>query len=319
MASLAPATFGAALAAARDASGAQHYPQGTLYVVATPIGNLADITLRALHVLQLVDAVACEDTRHTQSLLRAYGIDRPNAQLLAVHQHNEAEAAQAVAARLAQGERIAYVSDAGTPGVSDPGARLVAAVRAAGQRVLPLPGASSVTTLIGAAGLVADGGDGNASSAFVFAGFLPSKAGERDTAVQALAQEPRAVVLLEAPHRIEALARALAVLGERPITVGRELTKQFEEIATVPANTLPDWFAAGRDRTRGEFALVLHPMAVVGDDGAEGERVLRLLLAELPVKTAVRLAAEISGAPRNALYETALRIRNDGDAAGDAE
>jgi len=309
LASLAPASFGAALAAARDASGAQHYPQGTLYVVATPIGNLADITLRALHVLQLVDAVACEDTRHTQSLLRAYGIDRPGGQLLAVHQHNEAEAAQAVVARLAQGERIAYVSDAGTPGVSDPGARLVAAVRAAGQRVLPLPGASSVTTLVGAAGLVAAGDE---SSAFVFAGFLPTKAGERDAAVQALAQERRAVVLLEAPHRIEAVARALAVLGERRITVGRELTKQFEEIATVAAAELPAWFAAGRDRTRGEFALVLHPVAASSvDDGAEGERVLRLLMAELPVKTAVRLAAEISGAPRNALYETALRIRND--------
>ena len=312
MASLAPASFGAALAAARDAAGAQHYPQGTLYVVATPIGNLADITLRALHVLQLVDAIACEDTRHTQSLLRAYGIDRPGAQLLAVHQHNEAEAAQAVVARLAQGERIAYVSDAGTPGVSDPGARLAAAVRAAGQRVLPLPGASSVTTLVGAAGLVAEGGDANASSsAFVFAGFLPSKAGERDTAVQALSQEPRAVVLLEAPHRIENLARALATLGERRITVGRELTKQFEEIATVAARTLPDWFGADRDRIRGEFALVLHPVAVSGDGGAEGERVLRLLMAELPVKTAVKLAAEISGAPRNTLYELALRIRNE--------
>jgi len=312
LASLAPASFGAALAAARDAAGAQHYPQGTLYVVATPIGNLADITLRALHVLQLVDAIACEDTRHTQSLLRAYGIDRPGAQLLAVHQHNEAEAAQAVVARLAQGERIAYVSDAGTPGVSDPGARLAAAVRAAGQRVLPLPGASSVTTLVGAAGLVAEGGDANASSsAFVFAGFLPSKAGERDTAVQALSQEPRAVVLLEAPHRIENLARALATLGERRITVGRELTKQFEEIATVAARTLPDWFGADRDRIRGEFALVLHPVAVSGDGGAEGERVLRLLMAELPVKTAVKLAAEISGAPRNTLYELALRIRNE--------
>ncbi|MGJ3701926.1 16S rRNA (cytidine(1402)-2'-O)-methyltransferase [Variovorax sp. AFSI2.2] len=318
MASFAPASFGAVLAAARDASGAQHYPQGTLYVVATPIGNLADITLRALHVLQIVDAIACEDTRHTQSLLRAYGIDRPGGQLLAVHQHNEAEAAQTVVARLAQGERIAYVSDAGTPGVSDPGARLVAAVRAAGQRVLPLPGASSVTTLVGAAGLVAEGGsDGNASSAFVFAGFLPTKAGERDTAVQALAQEPRAVVLLEAPHRIEALARALAALGERRITVGRELTKQFEEIATVAAAELPGWFAAGRDRTRGEFALVLHPVAASTDDGAEGERVLRLLLAELPVKTAVRLAAEISGAPRNALYETALRIRSEAGSADD--
>jgi 16S rRNA (cytidine1402-2'-O)-methyltransferase len=313
LASLAPASFGAALGAARDAAGAQHYPQGTLYVVATPIGNLADITLRALHVLQLVDAIACEDTRHTQSLLRAYGIDRPGAQVLALHQHNEAEAAQAVVARLAQGERIAYVSDAGTPGVSDPGARLVAAVHAAGLRALPLPGASSVTTLVGAAGLVSDGSGDSASSAFVFAGFLPSKAGERDSAVQALAREPRAVVLLEAPHRIEPLARALAVLGERRVTVGRELTKQFEEIATLAASALPGWFAAERDRTRGEFALVLHPVAVAADDGAEGERVLRLLLAELPVKTAVKLAAEITGAPRNTLYDMALRIRNASD------
>lgn len=281
-------------------------------MVATPIGNLADITLRALHVLQMVDAVACEDTRHTQSLLRAYGIDRPGAQLLALHQHNESEAAQAVVARLAAGERIAYVSDAGTPGVSDPGARLVAAVREAGHRVLPLPGASSVTTLVGAAGLVAAGDPG---SGFVFAGFLPSKAGERDAAVLRLADEARSVVLLEAPHRIEALARALASLGERKVTVGRELTKQFEEIATVAAAALPDWFATSRDRTRGEFALVLHPRPTAVDDGAEGERVLRLLLAELPVKSAVRIAAEISGAPRNALYDAALRMRRDGDEA----
>jgi 16S rRNA (cytidine1402-2'-O)-methyltransferase len=305
--SLAHASFAAALQAARDAAGAQHYPEGTLYMVATPIGNLADITLRALHVLQRVDAVACEDTRHTQGLLRAYGIERPAAQLVALHQHNEAEAAQAVVARLAAGERIAYVSDAGTPGVSDPGARLAAAVRDAGLRVLPLPGASSVTTLVAAAGLVGGADEG----AFVFAGFLPSKAGERDAAVQALAAEPRSVVLLEAPHRIEALARALAVLGERRVTVGRELTKQFEEIATTTAAALPAWLAAGRDRTRGEFALVLHPRATAQDDGAEGERVLRLLLAELPLKSAVRLAAEISGAPRNALYELALRLRGE--------
>ncbi|WP_431274324.1 16S rRNA (cytidine(1402)-2'-O)-methyltransferase [Variovorax ureilyticus] len=308
MNSLAPASFGAALQAASDAAGAQHYPQGTLYVVATPIGNLADITLRALHVLQIVDAIACEDTRHTQSLLRAYGIDSPSARLLAVHQHNEAEAAQSVIARLANGERIAYVSDAGTPGVSDPGARLVAAVREAGLRVLPLPGASSVTTLVGAAGLVAEG---EPSSAFVFAGFLPSKAGERDAAVLALANEPRSVVLLEAPHRIEALARALAVLGDRRVTVGRELTKQFEEIATVTAASLPAWFAESRDRTRGEFALVLHPKPVTTGENGEGERVLRLLLAELPLKSAVRLAAEISGAPRNALYDEALRLRDE--------
>src|SRR5690606_33988718 len=137
--SLATASFGAALQAARDAAGAQHYPQATLYVVATPIGNLADISLRALHVLEMADAIACEDTRHTRSLLRAYGMDRPGAQLLALHQHNEAQAAEGVIAHLAQGERIAYVSDAGTPAVSDPGARLAAAVRAAGHRVLPLP------------------------------------------------------------------------------------------------------------------------------------------------------------------------------------
>ncbi|MDM0038780.1 16S rRNA (cytidine(1402)-2'-O)-methyltransferase [Variovorax sp. J22G21] len=307
MSSLAPASFGAALQAARDAAGAQHYPQGTLYVVATPIGNLADITLRALHVLEIVDAIACEDTRHTQSLLRAYGIDRPGARLLAVHQHNEAEAAQGVIARLAQGERIAYVSDAGTPGVSDPGARLTAAVREAGHRVLPLPGASSVTTLLSAAGLVGSEDDG---SAFVFAGFLPTKAGERDTAVQRLAHEPRAVLLLEAPHRIEAMAKALAALGSRRVTLGRELTKQFEEIATVAAEALPAWLAAGPQRTRGEFALVLHPSAKADDDAGDGERVLRLLLAELPVKTAVKLAAEITGAPRNALYDAALRLRD---------
>ncbi|MGR4872371.1 16S rRNA (cytidine(1402)-2'-O)-methyltransferase [Variovorax sp. LARHSF232] len=308
--------FRSALHAARDAAGSQDYPQGTLYVVATPIGNLADITLRALHVLERVDAIACEDTRHTQALLRAYGIDRKaGAQLLALHQHNEAEAAQGVIERLARGERIAYVSDAGTPGVSDPGARLAAAVRAAGHRVLPLPGASSVTTLISAAGLAAAEG-GAAQSAFVFAGFLPSKAAERDSAIQQLAAEPRAVVLLEAPHRIEALARALAVLGQRPVSIGRELTKQFEEIDTVPAEGLAGWLATKEQRTRGEFALVLHPAAqdAAGPAG-EGERVLRLLLSELPLKSAVRLAAEITGAPRNALYEQALQLRKADDGA----
>jgi len=300
-----PASFATALQAAREAAGAQHYPQGALYVVATPIGNLADITLRALHLLQLADAIACEDTRHTQGLLRACGIERPGAQLLAVHQHNEAEAAQGIVARLARGERIACVSDAGTPGVSDPGARLAAAVRDAGHRVVPLPGASSVTALLSAAGLV--GGAG-----FVFHGFLPSKAGERDTAVQALASESRAVLLLEAPHRIEALARALAPLGVRRLTVGRELTKQFEEIATLPASDFTDWLQAAPQRLRGEFALALHPLPDLPGDHAQAERVLALLLDELPLKTAVRLAAQISGAPRNALYETALRMRADG-------
>jgi 16S rRNA (cytidine1402-2'-O)-methyltransferase len=299
------ASFIPALPAAREAASAQHYPHGTLYVVATPIGNLADITLRALHVLALMDAVACEDTRHTQQLLRAYGIDRPGAQLLAVHQHNETEAAAAVIGRLQQGQRIAYVSDAGTPAISDPGARLVAAVRAAGLRVLPLPGASSITTALSAAGVTDDSG-------FVFAGFLPTKATERAHAVQTLAAEPRAVVLLEAPHRIEALAGALAVLGERPVTVARELTKQFEEIDTVAAQALPAWLAAAPQRQRGEFVVVLHAAPVAGDAG-EDQRVLQLLLAELPLKTAVKLAAEITGTARNTLYDAALMLKKSAD------
>ena len=273
--------------------------------MATPIGNLADISLRALHVLQLADAVACEDTRHTQALLRAYGIDKAASQLLAVHQHNETEAAQGVIERLRQGQRVAYASDAGTPAVSDPGTRLVAAVREAGVRCMPLPGASSVTALLSVAGAIGD------DAAFVFEGFLPAKAGERDAAVARLAQDTRAAVLLEAPHRIEALARSLASLRARPVTVGRELTKQFEEVATLPCAALPAWLAADPQRTRGEFALVLHtaPYAPQRD---EGERVLVLLLAELPVKTAVRLAAEITGSPRNGLYDMALRLKRSG-------
>ncbi len=302
------ASFVSALAASRDAAASQHYPQGSLYVVATPIGNLADITLRALHVLQLVDAVACEDTRHTQTLLRAYGIDRSSNQLIALHQHNEAQAAQGVIEHLRSGQRIAYVSDAGTPAISDPGARLVAAVRAAGLPVMPLPGASSVITALCVAGLE---GDNAQASGFVFAGFLPSKATERGVAVQALATEPRAVVLLEAPHRIEALATALSVLGDRQITIGRELTKQFEEIATVHADRFSAWLAEQPNRTRGEFALVLHPAATGAASGAdEGLRVLHLLLPELPLKTAVKLSADITGASRNALYDAALLLKN---------
>ena len=291
-----------ALTAAHDTSAHQNHPTHTLYVVATPIGNLADITLRALHLLQLCEVIACEDTRHTQQLLRAYGIDKSGAQLIALHQHNEHEAAQTVISRLAQGQRVAYVSDAGTPAISDPGARLVDVTRNAGFRVLPLPGASSVTTVLSAAGMT--GQDG-----FVFAGFLPSKATERQHAVQKLASETRALVLLEAPHRIEALSQALSVLGTRRVTVGRELTKQFENIDTLAASELPAWLAAKPERQRGEFVLVIHdaPAAHVQGDGL---RVLQLLLPELPLKTAVKLAAEISGESKNALYDQALVLKN---------
>jgi 16S rRNA (cytidine1402-2'-O)-methyltransferase len=297
------ASFSLALSAAREAAGAQLYPPGALYVVATPIGNLADISLRALHVLALADTLACEDTRHTQVLLRALGLDKNASQWLAVHQHNEAEAAARVVERLQAGQRVAYASDAGTPAVSDPGARLAAAVREAGLRVVPLPGASSVTAVLSAAGAV--GGD---DGGFVFVGFLPAKAAERERAVQALAAEPRAQVLLEAPHRIGAMAASLAPLGGRLVTVGRELTKQFEQLATLPCGEFTAWLEGDAQRSRGEFALVLHPAQVARQSG-EGERVLALLLAELPVKSAVKLAAEITGESRNELYDSALRMK----------
>jgi 16S rRNA (cytidine1402-2'-O)-methyltransferase len=299
------------LVAAHDAAAHQHYPQGALYMVATPIGNLADIGLRALQVLSLVDTVACEDTRHTAALLQGYGLHKP---LLALHEHNEAEAAQTVVQRLQEGQRVAYVSDAGTPGVSDPGARLVAAVNAAGLRSLPIPGASSITALLSVAGH--SGWDGH----FVFAGFLSPKAAERQREVQQIGTDARACVLLEAPHRIEALAKDLAALGPRMLTVGRELTKQFEEIAHLAAQDFSAWLQAGAHRTRGEFVLMVHPLAEeAGEAGALDAATLRtlaLLLAELPLKTAVRLCAEITGQPRNALYDAALARRK---ASGDAE
>jgi 16S rRNA (cytidine1402-2'-O)-methyltransferase len=293
------------LVAARELAGMQHYPQGTLYMVATPIGNLADISLRALHVLSLMDAVACEDTRHTATLLQSYGLHKP---LLALHEHNESEAALAVVQRLREGQRVAYVSDAGTPGVSDPGARLCAAVSAAGLRSTPLPGASSVTALLSVAGT--GGHDGR----FVFHGFLSPKATERQREVQAILADPRACVLLEAPHRIEALAKDLSVLGQRQVTIGRELTKQFEEVAQLAAAEIPTWLQAGAHRTRGEFVLLVHPDAAAADDegiAASTLRTLDLLLAQLPVKSAVKLCADITGEARNALYEAALARRKE--------
>ena len=292
--------FDSALVAAQDASASQAHPPACLYVLATPIGNLADIGLRALHVLTLVDALACEDTRHSQALLRSYGVAKPSGAFLALHQHNETGAAEDVILRLQSGQRVAYLSDAGTPAISDPGAKLVAMVQAAGFRVIPIPGASSVTALLSVSGCQGDG-------SFVFLGFLPSKSQERQTAIQAMAQEARAQVFLEAPHRIEAVAKDMALLGERMLSVGRELTKQFEEVAVMPANKLSAWLGESAQRSKGEFALVLHPLAVAAPGLAEAERVLDLLLAELPTKSAVRLAAQISGAPRNTLYALALQ------------
>ena len=280
-------------------------------MVATPIGNLADIGLRALQVLSLVDTVACEDTRHTAALLQGYGLHKP---LLALHEHNEAEAAQTVVQRLQAGQRVAYVSDAGTPGVSDPGARLVAAANAAGLRCVPIPGASSITALLSVSGTVA--GMGGWGGRFVFVGFLASKAAERQREVQLIGADARGCVLLEAPHRIEALAKDLGALGERMLTVGRELTKQFEEVAHLKAQDFGAWLQANTNRTRGEFVLLVHPQPataeVEGSVDATALRTLDVLLKELPLKTAVKLCAEITGQPRNALYDAALARRQGG-------
>jgi 16S rRNA (cytidine1402-2'-O)-methyltransferase len=290
------------LQAAEAAAGQQQYPAGVLYVVATPIGNLADLSLRALHVLSLVDAVACEDTRHTAPLLRHFGLDKP---LLAVHEHNERDAAAGVLQRLARGERVAYVSDAGTPAVSDPGAALVAAVRAAGHATVPLPGACSAAVAMSVAGdTIAQG--------FAFVGFLPARPAERMRAVQTMVASPASQVLFEAPHRIEALAQALGeTCPGRPVTLCRELTKQFETVVTMPAAELPGWLAADPNRRRGEFVLVLHAQAPRVDDDAEArhDQTLKVLLDELPLTQAVALATRLTGGAKNALYARALALK----------
>ncbi len=291
------------LQAAAAAAGCQQYPAGALYVVATPIGNLADLTLRAIHVLSLVDAVACEDTRHTAPLLRHLGLDKP---LLALHQHNELSSASGVIARLARGERVAYVSDAGTPAISDPGAALVAAVTASGRTVVAIPGASSAVAAISVAGDTLGQG-------FRFIGFLPTKGSERAVALKALAAASDTQVLFEAPHRIASLAQGLAdACDTRTVTLCRELTKQFETVATLPASALPHWLAAEAHRLRGEFVVVVHAAvpAAPADAAARHDAVLQTLLAELPLKQAVSLAATLTGASRNALYARGLALKD---------
>ncbi|MEN9630332.1 MAG: hypothetical protein RJA10_3560, partial [Pseudomonadota bacterium] len=293
-------------AAAAAAAGHQSHPGATLYLVATPIGNRADITLRALHVLGLAGTVACEDTRVTAQLLQHYGLE--GKALLAVHAHNENEAAARVCERLAAGQAVAFVSDAGTPGVSDPGARLVAAAVAAGHRVVPIPGASSALAALSVAGDVA-------AEAFTFRGFLSAKGAQRQQQLQAVVADPQAQLLFEAPHRIEGLVAALAAAaGPRRLTLGRELTKQFETVVTLPAAEAPAWLAADANRVRGEFVLVLHalPRAAAADETLPpaAEHCLAVLVRELPLKQAVALAADISGAPRNALYQRALQLRD---------
>ncbi|NLF53794.1 MAG: 16S rRNA (cytidine(1402)-2'-O)-methyltransferase [Thauera phenolivorans] len=274
----------------------------SLYVVATPLGNLQDVSLRALAVLGAVDLIAAEDTRHSQRLLDACGIRAP---MLALHEHNEQEAAGKLIERLAEGRQVALISDAGTPAVSDPGARAVARVREAGHPVVPVPGACAAIAALSVSGW-ADGG-------FRFVGFLSPKSGARRSRLAALADAAEALVFYEAPHRVvECVVDMAEVFGpSRGILVAREMTKLHEQIVRLSLGDAAAWFAADPNRGRGEFVLVVDGVpAAVGLD-AEAERVLGLLLAELPLKRAARLAAEITGAPKNALYARALELKQD--------
>jgi len=273
-------------------------PPGTLYVIATPIGNLADASPRALETLASTDVVACEDTRTTRTLLARHAIA---ARTVALHAHNERAASAKLLAALRQGRSVALVSDAGTPAVSDPGALLVEAAHREGVRVVPIPGPN--------AALAAYSASGFASDRFVFAGFLPSSAAARRAALQAL-DSPSPVILYEAPHRVLETVEDLASRfgPSREIVVARELTKKFEEVARMPLGAARDWLLAGPHRQQGEFVLVLGPAPAqpAADSGGEAERVLDILLEALPASEAARLAARITGAPKNALYRKAL-------------
>ncbi|MGE5339837.1 MAG: 16S rRNA (cytidine(1402)-2'-O)-methyltransferase [Gemmatimonadota bacterium] len=280
----------------------QDMPAGTLYVVATPIGNAADVTLRALWVLSQMNAIACEDTRTTRPLLARYRIATP---LLAVHQHNERAAVETIGRRLARGERIALVTDAGTPAVSDPGARLVRALRDAGHRIVPVPGASSVTGAISAAGLT--------EAPWIFVGFLPRAARERAQMLRAAAAGGHAVVILEAPHRIGATAREIGAAFDpmRRVVVARELTKKFETIEATTVGALAA--AVERTEARGEYVLLIDAVSAAATQAIDpvALRWLHALMDEMPASRAAALAARVTGLPRALLYDAAIGKSRD--------
>ena len=270
-------------------------------MVATPIGNLGDITRRALETLARADVVAAEDTRVTRGLLNHYGI---STKMMALHAHNERRAAEQVVAALDGGKTVALVTDAGTPAVSDPGSLLVAAVRAAGHRVIPIPGASALTAALSASGFTFEG--------VVFAGFLAAKGTERREKLAKLAASPWALVLFEAPHRIaETLGDLHEALGERDVVIAREITKRFETIARVPLAEARAWVEADDDRRRGEFVLVVEGRDVEAASALDPRTVLATLLAELPLKQAVALAVKLTGAKRNEVYALALEMKGE--------
>ncbi|CAM4002457.1 Ribosomal RNA small subunit methyltransferase I [Pseudomonas reidholzensis] len=283
-----------------DVAGASKSTTGTLYVVATPIGNLDDISARALKVLADVALIAAEDTRHSVRLMQHFGIDTP---LAACHEHNEREEGSRFITRLLAGDDVALVSDAGTPLISDPGYHLVRQARAAGIKVAPVPGACALIAALSAAGLPSD--------RFIFEGFLPAKTAGRRARLEQVKEEPRTLIFYEAPHRIlECLEDMHAVLGaERPALLGRELTKTFETLKGLPLAELHAFVAADSNQQRGECVVVVGGWSAPEDDQAissEAQRVLDLLLAELPLKRAAALAAEITGVRKNLLYQAAL-------------
>lgn len=280
---------------------------GTLYVVATPIGNLADISRRAIDILSQVDVIAAEDTRVTQKLLAALSLQT---RLISLREHNEAREAARIVEWLREGKSVAQVSDAGTPSVSDPGAVLVDTVRAAGLRVVPVPGANAAIAALSASGFT--------QAQFLFYGFLPPKSGQRKTALEALREQSATLVFYEAPHRIvECIDDLLTVFGpERQIVLARELTKTFEQIHRCPLGEAPAWLASDSNRQRGEFVLLVAGAPEAAQDEempTEALRVLQILLRDLPVKQASSLAAEITGANRKRLYQAALELRAEQD------
>jgi 16S rRNA (cytidine1402-2'-O)-methyltransferase len=273
-----------------------------LYVLATPIGNLSDISLRALALLRQADILACEDTRHSRTLLHHHGIAPP--QLIALHAHNERMVTNRLVAYVGSGKRVALLCDAGTPGISDPGARLCAAMRAAGLPVIPIPGPCAAIVAWSATGL--------SDERFLFAGFLPSKKGARRAEIERLAAIPAALILYEAPHRIadtlDDLARALE--PARTVTLARELTKRFEQIVTCPIREAPAWLEADPNRSRGEFVLIISAPDPTATNAwsAQTEQWLRALCAHLSPAQAAKIAAEACAVPREQLYQRALML-----------
>lgn len=277
--------------------------QGILYVVATPIGNLADMTMRAIETLKQVDVIAAEDTRHSAGLLRHFGIHK---KLIAVHEHNEQQSAQLLLQRIQQGESIALITDAGTPGISDPGAVVVDALVLQGVKVVPIPGVSAVIAALSASGITHD--------AFLFVGFLPASGSQRRKKLESLQAVDATLVFYEAPHRIvDCVNDLMLVLGaERRITIARELTKTFETIHRSYLAEAASWLQQDANQQRGEFVLLVEalPYKEAADVSQEAERVLRLLLDALPLKQAAKLASDITGAKKNALYELALTLKH---------